>query len=538
MDRTGTPPPGVNEFVVIEENEHLTVESDISQSSCGDSQPIDSKLSTITSSTPGSQPLNQFTRWVPTTDSMREAVTKSTDILKMSLSAHKKAVSAAERVVSAAERVKTLGSDKLNNLAIHYVKNGNLDALKSLASSGMIKLTDVKEVSRLGAGRTLLELAAQLGEKEIVDLILDLSDSISPNTIKDAIMNAAHAGEPEIVLHLSRRTEIPDKEYTNITKTTAISLFNKQELPQLKATPIHKNALEALVALLGEIKSRTETHAKLYADSDRSEAPNSVDTQITWNIDSFLSMQFYGGKTPLHFAAESGSDKVVNKMLSLGARTDIPDHEGHFPLHTAVKALNLETSAILFKQNPEQVTLTDKHGDAIVHMLGSHIRGFEQETVSIERLITQMSDIPQINWNQRNKRGDTLLHLLACGDGYSDGSLMVNTQRKVDFLPSILSIDGVEPNLLNKKNQSPLDVALCTNGNYQLLWEREDVSNFPRANKDNYSQEDASDTSVTDDLKSMSCTDIALLTLAETEQTPSEFLCFLAGLKLVPRDEK
>jgi ankyrin repeat protein len=66
------------------------------------------------------------------------------------------------------------------------------------------------------------------------------------------------------------------------------------------------------------------------------------------------------GSTPLHIAATQGSTKLVEGLLDAGARLDVADRNGYFPLHRAVRHGNYETVAILVKQHEAGITVSDK----------------------------------------------------------------------------------------------------------------------------------------------------------------------------------
>ncbi|RSL67642.1 hypothetical protein CEP53_002914 [Fusarium sp. AF-6] len=116
------------------------------------------------------------------------------------------------------------------------------------------------------------------------------------------------------------------------------------------------------------------------------------------------------GKTPLHLAAEAGSDSTVRLLLEMGAEglVNLPDKSGKTPLHLAARAwLNNHTVIQLLLENgaQESVNLADEDGKTPLHLAAAD--GHER---TVQLLLENGA---QESVNQVDKDRKTPLHLAA-----------------------------------------------------------------------------------------------------------------------------
>ncbi|KUI70689.1 Serine/threonine-protein phosphatase 6 regulatory ankyrin repeat subunit B [Cytospora mali] len=74
------------------------------------------------------------------------------------------------------------------------------------------------------------------------------------------------------------------------------------------------------------------------------------------------------GSTALHIAAGQGYPEIVQELLEQGARMDIADHSGAYPLHSAVRRGNHETLAQLADTDQANINVPDKYKFTPMHM--------------------------------------------------------------------------------------------------------------------------------------------------------------------------
>ena len=121
-----------------------------------------------------------------------------------------------------------------------------------------------------------------------------------------------------------------------------------------------------------EPKRRTALHrAARDEDMDSLPQPEGRKTRLD-RMDS-------AGMTPMIVGAEQGHDRVVSRLLQLGAQADFRDHEGRTALHLAVKGGHSKTASALVKAGAS-VSLADRHGKTPLHMA---VAGGYQEVVEL-----------------------------------------------------------------------------------------------------------------------------------------------------------
>ncbi|KIX08083.1 uncharacterized protein Z518_02738 [Rhinocladiella mackenziei CBS 650.93] len=74
------------------------------------------------------------------------------------------------------------------------------------------------------------------------------------------------------------------------------------------------------------------------------------------------------GCTPLHIAAGQDSPRIVQELLSKGARTDIPDTHGSYPIHKAVQRGRTAALRELLGRGQGDIDVQDKYGFTPLHI--------------------------------------------------------------------------------------------------------------------------------------------------------------------------
>lgn len=70
---------------------------------------------------------------------------------------------------------------------------------------------------------------------------------------------------------------------------------------------------------------------------------------------------------PLHLAVAHNHERLVNEMMKLGAKTDLPDIKGRTPLHIASWAGNEPLIAYFLAHHPALLNQTDERGNLPLH---------------------------------------------------------------------------------------------------------------------------------------------------------------------------
>ncbi|CAD6256995.1 unnamed protein product [Miscanthus lutarioriparius] len=148
------------------------------------------------------------------------------------------------------------------------------------------------------------------------------------------------------------------------------------------------------------------------------------------------------GSTPLHFAAARKKPSIICRQV-LEANPDAlyqPDHAGFFPIHVAASVGAFRNIDMFVKKYPGSAGLCDDKGRTFLHVAVEN-----KEVIVIRNACRNLS----LSWimNMVDNDGNTALHLaLEAGSFRMFCSLLGNPQ--------------VNLNLLNKKGETPLDIAL------------------------------------------------------------------------------
>ena len=138
---------------------------------------------------------------------------------------------------------------------------------------------------------------------------------------------------------------------------------------------------------------------------------NIAEMKLLYHYGADLNLRVNGmyswdhGKSPLYIAAEQGLIHAVYALLKLGAKVDLPDHNGMTPLHAAAKAGNIEVVSVLKHSGGADVNHEAKNGETA--MISA---AFEGRTRMITELYENGAEVNQCRYD-----GWTPLHAAAAG---------------------------------------------------------------------------------------------------------------------------
>ncbi|KAK3577675.1 hypothetical protein CHS0354_018718 [Potamilus streckersoni] len=116
-------------------------------------------------------------------------------------------------------------------------------------------------------------------------------------------------------------------------------------------------------------------------------------------------------QTPLHLAVLTRQTIIVKRLLEAGARTDIQDHLGNTPLHTACQIGDSEIVSLLMCNVSSRLNTEIRNFDGLKCL---HLAAFHNKTEVISILLNGGADINAGD----AKSGRTILHWAAeCGKG-------------------------------------------------------------------------------------------------------------------------
>ena len=144
------------------------------------------------------------------------------------------------------------------------------------------------------------------------------------------------------------------------------------------------------------------------------------------------------GNTPLHLAAKFNFFNILRELLAKGADVNLTDKNGNTPLHLASICESVESAEILLSKNV-MINSVNKEGNTPLH-LGV----FYHCTVLTDLLLKKGADM-----NLKNKNGDTPLHLaskgrknLKCIKLLLNAGSDINSRDNESKTPLIAAIDG------------------------------------------------------------------------------------------------
>ena len=263
------------------------------------------------------------------------------------------------------DKSKTITPD--TDMRLHEaVRAGNLLEIPDLVSN------DVSLVNALGQrGARPLSIAAAIGDINAIDLLLSLGADINaPDAIGNSpLIYAVGHGQAQAVEHL-------------LDKGADINLANLYRESPLIYAVVHGHqsifrSLAAHGAFLKQAQDRTFKtilHRALIHPStpDRVGMVETIlDTVTDWPEIINWPEPVYGG-TPLHWAAIGGYFDVIYALLERGARLDVRNKEGEYPIHVAARANQKEAFAALMYANSILLYHDDNKGRNVMETARAH----------------------------------------------------------------------------------------------------------------------------------------------------------------------
>ncbi|KAL6513547.1 hypothetical protein OROGR_021033 [Orobanche gracilis] len=162
------------------------------------------------------------------------------------------------------------------------------------------------------------------------------------------------------------------------------------------------------------------------------------------------------GFTPLHIASASGDTEIVRELLEVGSRDlcMVRGKEMRIPLHYAVVRGRIEVIRMLLSVCPDSVREVSARGESCFHLAVKNNQ-FEAFKVLYEHVVSS-SDNGECILNERDERGNTILHLAASRKQYEVIDLMLDAHFGYKY--------KLEVNALNRKGLTPLDVLISEGG--------------------------------------------------------------------------
>ena len=155
----------------------------------------------------------------------------------------------------------------------------------------------------------------------------------------------------------------------------------------------------------------------------------------------FINYKSNDGKTPLYYAAQQGHVEAVKLLCQYNADINYQNKEGTTPLYVATQNNHIENVQFLLQQPKINTTLGHKQYTPL------HV-ATENKCLTIIRLLLKHS--PQLINNNNNVNKSTALHIAV-------------TYQKYKAAKILLKAKGVDVNIVNKDNKTPLDCAIDKN---------------------------------------------------------------------------
>ncbi|XP_054413544.1 E3 ubiquitin-protein ligase MIB2 isoform X8 [Pongo pygmaeus] len=321
-----------------------------------------------------------------------------------------------------------------------------------------------EQVDTKNQGRTALQVAAYLGQVELVRLLLqaragvDLPDD-EGNT---ALHYAALGNQPEaarVLLNAGCRADA-----LNSTQSTALHVA------------VQRGFLEVVRALcergcdvnLPDAHSDTPLHSAISAGTGASGIVE-VLTEVP-NID--VTATNSQGFTLLHHASLKGHALAVRKILARARQlVDAKKEDGFTALHLAALNNHREVAQILIREGRCDVNVRNRKLQSPLHL------AVQQAHVGLVPLLVDAG----CSVNAEDEEGDTALHvalqrhqllpLVADGAGGDPGPLQLLSRLQASGLPGsaeltvgaavacFLALEGADVSYTNHRGRSPLDLA-------------------------------------------------------------------------------
>lgn len=208
-------------------------------------------------------------------------------------------------------------------------------------------------------GQSALHIAIEQRNDKIMRILLQVAQSLE--FVQDLLLDEDYAGRTPV--WIAAHCLLPKATKTLIAFGADLGIPNKygksaldrmKQMSTLQPFPLGVRLpgtctgswSEEILSLISAVRLH---HAAETNDLSLSEEVIRAETRCQ---DIINSIDIDTGKTPLHWATQNGSSRLVNLLLQPGwkADTDINDNAGNTPLHYAVLKAHLEISRILVGQ--------------------------------------------------------------------------------------------------------------------------------------------------------------------------------------------
>lgn len=346
-----------------------------------------------------------------------------------------------------------LDNKNFNGVApIHFTPIGNsLEVLKFLLHNGVdIETTD-------SCGRTALFYVNASTSLDLVKFILNLDNNIDRRSTElyyTALHMASYTNAIDIVKYFITECKLmpsPDKvgQYPE---------FYAAEGNAVKVLKYYQNAIHPIETIV-DIVGASVLHLAAVGD-----AINAV-IYLVEQVGMSPIIQDSSERTPLHYAAGSGSLECLKYFVKKGFSTNLLDDFGSTIIHYATKSKSLKLLKYIIEETDATIEVTDNSGKHAIHKAAEN--GFlEGVKYFLER------DVPA---SITDKIGNTILHYSALGNSLDTTKYIFKSYpqlyqaNKVGKYPIHCSVEGDSLDILKYFNQNFNDVPTILKNGVTLL---------------------------------------------------------------------
>ncbi|ORX42663.1 ankyrin [Piromyces finnis] len=292
---------------------------------------------------------------------------------------------------------------------LHYAyKNNYINILKRLITKNNESIN-----ARDNKGNTLLHIACQKGDKDIVKCLVDNGANIF-------IQN----NNGDIPITLAKKND--DKDIISLLNTENENILFLREA--IKKIGIKENIKSIqVISIIHPFKNTSNTN----------ERKININTQNS------------KGLTLLHYACEQGNENIVKYLIKKGADTNIKSSNGGISLHYACKSKNDNVNLVkyLIEAIGLDINIKDRH-----EKIPFHYACYKGNENIVKYLIKNGVD-PRI----KNDYGRMSLHFV-CGA----------EKENINLVKYLIEDIGLDINIQNKDGCTPLHYA-CEQGNENIV---------------------------------------------------------------------